>query len=195
MRAPRSVIVVTRTAFSYLGQPIIWKRHSCSALRTAAVQTSWSKPIDHARQTLRTKGSQSAGASTRADASNPAIAFPCLDALETKSAKLEARSFSSGPEPSYTSGATAIYNCKEPMVLDWGGILPEFDIAYEMWRELNPEMSNVILLHTGLSASSHAHSTPSNLKPGWWEEFIGPGDSLDTKKYYIIYTNVVGGCY
>jgi homoserine O-acetyltransferase len=73
--------------------------------------------------------------------------------------------------------------------------LPEFDIAYETWGELNADMSNVILLHTGLSASSHAHSTPSNPKPGWWEKFIGPGGCLDTKKYHIICTNVIGGCY
>jgi homoserine O-acetyltransferase len=122
------------------------------------------------------------------------MAFPCLDALETKTAHLEARSLSSGPEPSYTSGATLNYHCSDPLLLDWGGVLPEFDIAYETWGDIN-EKSNVILLHTGLSASSHAHSTVSNPKPGWWEKFIGPGGCLDTNKYHIICTNVIGGCY
>jgi len=102
---------------------------------------------------------------------------------------------SSGPEPSYTSGATLNYHCQEPLILDWGGVLPEFDIAYETWGEINEDRSNVILLHTGLSASSHAHSTESNPKPGWWEKFIGPGGCLDTNKYHIICTNVIGGCY
>ncbi|CZR68393.1 probable homoserine O-acetyltransferase [Phialocephala subalpina] len=129
------------------------------------------------------------------EASNPAMAFPCLDALESKSATLEARSLSSGPEPSYTSGVTLKYYCKEPLLLDWGGVLPEFDIAYESWGELNADKSNVILLHTGLSASSHAHSTESNPKSGWWEKFIGPGGCLDTNKYHVICTNVIGGCY
>jgi homoserine O-acetyltransferase len=129
------------------------------------------------------------------EASNPAMAFPCLDAIETKSATLEARSLSSGPEPSYTSGATLNYRCHDPLLLDWGGVLPEFDVAYETWGEINPEKSNVILLHTGLSASSHAHSTERNPKPGWWEKFIGPRGSLDTNKYHIICTNVIGGCY
>lgn len=123
------------------------------------------------------------------------MAFPCLDALETKSANLQARSLASGPEPSYTSGATQIYHCKEPLQLDWGGVLPEFDIAYESWGEMNADKSNVILLHTGLSASSHAHSTKANPKPGWWEKFIGPDGCLDTNKYHIICTNVIGGCY
>ncbi|KAK1963159.1 homoserine O-acetyltransferase [Colletotrichum sublineola] len=129
------------------------------------------------------------------DASNPAMAFPCLDALENRSATLEARYGSDGPEPSYTTGATETYHCKDPLLLDWGGVLPEFDIAYESWGKMNADKSNVILLHTGLSASSHAHSTESNPKPGWWEKFIGPGLALDTDKYHVICTNVIGGCY
>ncbi|AEO65587.1 homoserine O-acetyltransferase-like protein [Thermothielavioides terrestris NRRL 8126] len=131
--------------------------------------------------------------------SNPAIEFPCLDVLETRSATLQkqvfARSDESGPEPSYTVGATQIYHCREPLILDHGGRLQEFDIAYETWGQMNPDRSNVILLHTGLSASSHAHSTPDNPQPGWWEKFIGPGLALDTDKYFVICTNVIGGCY
>lgn len=121
------------------------------------------------------------------------MSFPCLDALETRSANLS-NDDSSDTEPSYTSGATLDYLCKEPLLLDWGGILPEFNIAYETWGELNADKSNVILLHTGLSASSHAHSTEANPQPGWWEKFIGPGGPLDTNKYHVICTNVIGGC-
>lgn len=80
-------------------------------------------------------------------------------------------------------------------MLDWGGVLPSFDVAWEAWGTLNADRSNAILLHTGLSASSHAHSTAANPKPGWWEKFIGPGAPLDTNKYFIICTNVLGGCY
>lgn len=127
--------------------------------------------------------------------SNSAMKFPCLDALESRSQLLKARSFYSGPEPFYTSGATLRYNCKNLLHLDWGGILPEFSIAYETWGKLNQDRSNVILLHTGLSASSHAHSTELNPKTGWWEAFIGPGGCLDTDKYFIICSNVIGGCY
>ncbi|KAK0392914.1 hypothetical protein NLU13_2408 [Sarocladium strictum] len=113
-------------------------------------------------------------------ASNPAMAFPCLDAMDSRSATLQATNDSSGPEPSYTSGATQLYHCEDSLLLDWGGTLPEFDIAYETWGEMNADKSNVVLLHTGLSASSHAHSTDANPKPGWWEKFIGPGAPLDT---------------
>lgn len=130
-------------------------------------------------------------------ASNPAMAFPCLDAMETRSATLQSSSSSSsaGPEPSYTSGVTQVYHCDDPLRLDWGGVLPSFDVAYETWGALNADKSNAILLHTGLSASSHAHSTPENPSPGWWERFIGPGAPLDTDRYHVICTNVIGGCY
>lgn len=129
------------------------------------------------------------------DASNPALSFPCLDAQEEKTARLTARSLESGPEPSYTTGHHERFHCEAPLLLDWGGVLPEFDVAYETWGTLNEDKSNAILLHTGLSASSHAHSTESNPKPGWWEKFIGPNGPLDTNKYFIICANVLGGCY
>ncbi|KAL8790081.1 MAG: hypothetical protein Q9213_000783 [Squamulea squamosa] len=126
---------------------------------------------------------------------NPALAFPCLDAREAKTASLVNRSLTSGPEPSYNAGQHLTWHCDQSLLLDWGGVLPEYNIAYETWGTLNANKTNVILLHTGLSASSHAHSTPANSKPGWWEKFIGPGAPLDTDKYFVICTNVVGSCY
>ncbi len=129
------------------------------------------------------------------ESSNPALSFPCLDAQEAKTASLSKRSLSSGPEPSYTTGIHRNWHSQNALLLDWGGVLPEFDIAYEHWGQLNEDKSNAILLHTGLSASSHAHSTEANSKPGWWERFIGPGAPLDTNKYLVICTNVIGGCY
>ena len=129
------------------------------------------------------------------DPSNPALSFPCLDAQEAKTASLSRRTLSSGPEPSYTTGVHRNWHSQDALLLDWGGILPKFTIAYENWGQLNEAKSNAILLHTGLSASSHAHSTEENSKPGWWERFIGPGAPLDTNKYFVICTNVIGSCY
>ncbi|KAJ5463044.1 hypothetical protein N7475_007988 [Penicillium sp. IBT 31633x] len=160
--------------------------------RTLSAQWNTTRPL-HAMPTR--KSALATAESTERDSSNPAMSFPCLDAQEAKSAQLSARSLQSGPEPSYTSGQHELYHCDKPLLLDWGGVLPEFDVAYETWGQLNGDMSNAILLHTGLSASSHAHSTSSNPKPGWWEKFIGPGLPLDTDKYHIICTNVLGGCY
>ena len=129
------------------------------------------------------------------ESSNPALSFPCLDAQEARTASLSQRSLESGPEPSYTTGRHKTWHSRNSLLLDWGGVLPQFNIAYENWGKLNDNKSNAILLHTGLSASSHAHSTEANPKPGWWEKFIGPGAPLDTNKYFVICTNVIGGCY
>eukprot|EP00035_Acanthoeca_spectabilis_P012423 m.221568 g.221568 ORF g.221568 m.221568 type:complete len:486 (-) comp15616_c0_seq3:3720-5177(-) len=76
-----------------------------------------------------------------------------------------------------------------------GGVLQGFTLAYETWGELNADKTNTILLHTGLSASSHAKSTPEDPSPGWWEEFIGPGKALNTDHYFVVCANVLGGCF
>lgn len=121
------------------------------------------------------------------------LSFPCLDNAEDKSRELTSKRSLAGPEPSYTTGVHQTFHSSEPLLLDWGGILPEFDIAWEAWGTLNADKSNAVLIHTGLSASSHAHSTEANPQPGWWEKFIGPGAPLDTNKYFVICTNVLGG--
>ncbi|BGP13753.1 hypothetical protein JCM10213_006416 [Rhodosporidiobolus nylandii] len=102
-----------------------------------------------------------------------------------------------GPEPAYANVVAGyeVYHHPHPFPLDYGGHLPSFSLAYETWGTLNADKSNVVLLHTGLSASSHAHSTPANPAEGWWERFIGPGKALDTDRWFVICTNVLGGCY
>lgn len=147
--------------------------------------------------------------SSSSSSSNPSVAFPCVDANEARAERLrnqgpalESNSSSStstddGPEPAYSKVVSGyeLFHYDQPFSLDYGGELPSFSLAYETWGKLNPSKSNCILLHTGLSASSHAASTPKNPSKGWWEAFIGPGKPLDTNKYFIICTNVLGGCY
>lgn len=123
---------------------------------------------------------------------NPIVRTPIVDKIDPRTKAVEG-----GPEPSYENVVSgySISTHREPLTMLHGGILPEFKIAYESWGELNADKSNVILLHTGLSGSSHAKSHSKNLHPGWWEKFIGPGLALDTDKFHIICTNVIGGCY
>lgn len=141
--------------------------------------------------------------------SNPQLSFPCLDRREQKNKTLASavrelafceptvNSLEGGPEPSYSRVVTGfeVYEHKKPTFMDNGGYLPSYEIAYESWGTLNPKKDNMILLHTGLSASSHAKSQPNNQKPGWWENFIGPGKYIDTNKYFVVCTNVLAGCY
>ncbi|KAH6915041.1 homoserine O-acetyltransferase [Coprinopsis sp. MPI-PUGE-AT-0042] len=135
--------------------------------------------------------------------------FPCVDAHKARESRLAASKLAqpviedeecnTGPEPSYARPNPTsyhVYHHNKPLPLAYhADPLPSFDIAYETWGTLSPQKDNVILLHTGLSASSHAASTPSNPAPGWWEKFIGPGKALDTNHFFVICTNVIGGCY
>ncbi|XP_048587756.1 acetyltransferase efuC [Nematostella vectensis] len=119
--------------------------------------------------------------------------FPCLSDLSIRS-----KSNSHGIDPVYSkvnSGyKTFVYD--NPFYFQHNdGVIPQLEIAYETWGELNSDKTNVILLCTGLSASSHARSHRKNPNPGWWENFIGPGCALDTDKFHIICCNVIGGCY
>jgi len=156
------------------------------------------------------KSSTAVGQSCPPNRSAPP-SFPCVDAHAAREARLQKgfkgaitatppspASSSSGPEPPYARPSPEsykIYHHSEPIELVYSDSLPSFDIAYETWGTLSPKKDNVILLHTGLSASSHAASTEANPSEGWWEKFIGPGKALDTNQFYIICTNAIGGCY
>lgn len=83
----------------------------------------------------------------------------------------------------------------DPLPMRLGGSLPGFQIAYETWGQLSSKRDNAILVQTGLSPGSHARSHTSAPDPGWWEEFIGPGLALDTNRFFVICSNVLGGCY
>eukprot|EP00928_Gymnodinium_smaydae_P062469 TRINITY_DN46321_c0_g1_i1.p1 TRINITY_DN46321_c0_g1~~TRINITY_DN46321_c0_g1_i1.p1 ORF type:complete len:553 (-),score=135.11 TRINITY_DN46321_c0_g1_i1:144-1802(-) len=101
-------------------------------------------------------------------------------------------------EPEYASGDLSgyeLFHHKEHFVLSHGDHLPELQVAYETWGELNERRDNAILLQCGMSASSHACSHAKNPSPGWWEEYIGPGKPLDTNIFFVICTNNLGGCF
>jgi homoserine O-acetyltransferase len=76
-----------------------------------------------------------------------------------------------------------------------GGKLLNPTIAFETWGELNAARDNGVLIFTGLSPSAHAASCPKDPSPGWWEEMIGPGRPIDTRRYFVICVNSLGSCF
>ncbi|MFK8252864.1 homoserine O-acetyltransferase MetX [Ancylobacter terrae] len=81
------------------------------------------------------------------------------------------------------------------MALDAGGHLGPFQIAYQTYGELNAARSNAILLCHALSGDQHAANVhPVTGKPGWWETLVGPGKPIDTTRFFVISSNVLGGC-
>jgi homoserine O-acetyltransferase len=81
------------------------------------------------------------------------------------------------------------------LILENGEKLGPVTIAYETYGELNKQRSNAILILHALSGDAHAAGFhKGDEKPGWWDDMIGPGKAFDTNKYFIICSNVLGGC-
>lgn len=90
---------------------------------------------------------------------------------------------------------TQIKTFHSPLSLESGAILPSSSIAYETYGSLNSDNSNAILLCHALTGDAHAAGYhEGDEKPGWWEMVIGPGKAFDTDRFFIICSNVLGGC-
>jgi homoserine O-acetyltransferase len=83
----------------------------------------------------------------------------------------------------------------QPLKLDSGKVLSPFQIAYQTYGELNAARSNAVLICHALTGDQHvANPNPVTGKPGWWEVLIGPGKVIDTNRFFVICSNVIGGC-
>jgi homoserine O-acetyltransferase len=124
-----------------------------------------------------------------------------------------------GPTTGPTTGAvgtveTQYLDLPQPLRLDCGRDLHPIRIAYETYGELSPTRDNVLLVCHALSGDAHAAgvaATPpeestrdgfgaeardgtSSKGLGWWDGMIGPGKAFDTDHYYVVSTNLLGGC-
>ncbi|WP_281024138.1 homoserine O-acetyltransferase MetX [Methylovirgula ligni] len=87
------------------------------------------------------------------------------------------------------------FGAEQPLKMDAGVDLKPFQIAYQTYGTLNAAKSNAILLCHALTGDQHvANVHPITGKPGWWEVMVGPGKPIDTDRYFVIASNVVGGC-
>ena len=83
----------------------------------------------------------------------------------------------------------------EPLALDCGQSLDSVEIAYETWGELNSEKTNAILICHALTGDQFvASENPVTERPAWWPRMVGPGKPIDTNRFHVIATNVLGGC-
>jgi len=91
---------------------------------------------------------------------------------------------------------TKIEHFTTPLYLESGRILEPYQIAYETYGELNDDASNAILICHALSGSHHAAGRyEGEKKAGWWDGLIGDGKAIDTTRYFVISTNVIGSCF
>ncbi len=81
------------------------------------------------------------------------------------------------------------------LMLACGTRLPVLEVAYRTYGRLNQDRSNAILICHALTADQYVAEThPLTGKPGWWEQVVGPGLPIDTDRFFVICTNVLGGC-
>lgn len=84
----------------------------------------------------------------------------------------------------------------QPFQFESGGTIPELTLRYETYGHLNAAKDNAVLICHALTGNHHAAGVYSmdERKQGWWNFMIGPGKPIDTSKYFVICSNVLGGC-
>lgn len=83
----------------------------------------------------------------------------------------------------------------ESIQLEAGAVLSPVDVAYQTYGVLNPERTNAILICHAFTGDAHAAGfSEEDNQVGWWDNMIGPGKAFDTNRYFVICSNVLGGC-
>lgn len=84
----------------------------------------------------------------------------------------------------------------QPLALDCGKTLAQYDLVYETYGTLNADKSNAVLICHALSGDHHAagYHDMADRKPGWWDSAIGPGKAIDTNQFFVVCLNNLGGC-
>ncbi len=90
------------------------------------------------------------------------------------------------------TAARKVLQLKQPFEMRRGGSLHNVEIAYETWGDLSSRRDNAILIFTGLSPSAHAASSSQDSAQGWWEDMIGPGRPIDTRRFFVVCVNSLG---
>jgi homoserine O-acetyltransferase len=85
----------------------------------------------------------------------------------------------------------------EPLELSSGACIADYDLVYETYGELNAARSNAVLVCHALNASHHVAGQYADLSrsTGWWDNMVGPGKPLDTRRFFVIGVNNLGSCF
>ena len=104
--------------------------------------------------------------------------------------------------PAYANDSVGIvepvtYHFDEPLEVASGRVLSQYDLVVETYGQLNAAKSNAILICHALSGHHHAagYHSEKDTKPGWWDNYIGPGKAIDTRRFFVVSLNNLGGCH
>lgn len=101
------------------------------------------------------------------------------------------------PENSVGLATPTCLRFDEPLALANGRQLPHYELMVETYGQLNAQRDNAVLVCHALSGHHHAagfHSE-TDKKPGWWDNYIGPGKAIDTRRFFVVSLNNLGGCH
>jgi homoserine O-acetyltransferase/O-succinyltransferase len=107
------------------------------------------------------------------------------------------------PEPTAALGSVGLtrterallFTEESPLVLESGRRLAPVEVAYETYGRLDENASNAVVICHALTGDAHAaghHGDPA--RPGWWDNLIGPGKAIDTDRFFVVSSNLLGGC-
>ena len=85
----------------------------------------------------------------------------------------------------------------QPLHLQGGGVLRQYELSYETYGELNADRSNAVLICHALNASHHVAGSylGEEKSQGWWDNMVGPGKAVDTRRFFVIGVNNLGSCF
>lgn len=100
------------------------------------------------------------------------------------------------PEDSVGLVTPRVQAFETPLLLACGRSLNSYELIFETYGELNADRSNAVLICHALSGHHHAagYHSAEDRKPGWWDSAIGPGKPIDTRKFFVVALNNLGGC-
>lgn len=94
-----------------------------------------------------------------------------------------------------TTHSVQLFDPTHPLVLASGERLDEVVVAYETYGRLNADRSNTVYICHALTGDAHSAGwRPGDRRPGWWETMIGPGKAIDTNRWFVVSSNLLGGC-
>lgn len=115
--------------------------------------------------------------------------------MSNKAASQSTARDATAPESAHTFEPTIDITRSGPLPLDSGETLDNVDVAYQTYGELNADKSNAILICHALTGDQYVASDhPITGKAGWWTLMVGPGRPIDTDRFFVICSNVLGGC-
>ncbi|SHJ12907.1 homoserine O-acetyltransferase [Tessaracoccus bendigoensis DSM 12906] len=88
-----------------------------------------------------------------------------------------------------------VFDRDDPLRMRSGATLAPVEVAYETYGELNSDATNAVYICHALTGDAHAAGFhEGDTRPGWWDNMIGPGRPIDTDRWFVVASNILGGC-